>query len=60
MLSLNERVDLINFVGSGKGCRELAFKRIQNRKSQASDIFKCKAEILVKFESNILEVLNGF
>ena len=34
--------------------------RIQNRKSQASDIFKCKAEIFVKFESNILEVLNGF
>ena len=24
MLSLKERVDLINFVGSGKGCRELA------------------------------------
>ena len=33
---------------------------IQNRKSQASDILKCKAEILEEFEWNILEVLNGF
>ena len=32
---------------------------IQNRKSQASDILKCKAEILEEFEWNILEVLNG-
>ena len=30
---------------------------IQNRKSQASDILKCKAEILEEFEWNILEVL---
>ena len=33
---------------------------IQNRKSQASDILKYKAEILEEFERNILEVLNGF
>ena len=50
-LSLKERIEFYKFA---KECNELA------KESQASDNLKCKAEILEEFESNILDVLNGF
>ena len=45
VLSLKEKVELINFAKNGRGCREIA-KEFDIGKTQASLILKWKAEIL--------------
>ena len=51
VLSLKEKVELINFTENGKGCREIS-KEFDVGKTQASLILKWKAEILEEFENN--------
>ena len=51
VLSLKEKVELINFAKNGKGCREIA-NEFDIGKTHASLILKPKAEILEEFENN--------
>ena len=47
VLSLKEKVELINFAKNGKGCREIA-KEFDIKKTQASLILKQKAYYFFK------------
>ena len=51
VLSLKEKIELINFTENGKGCHEIS-KEFDVGKTQASLILKWKAEILEEFENN--------